>query len=402
MSMHKYAIQPQCNTPLDPYWLGRGLVIACNPAIGARNQVAKYNYTVTNVGGMATVPTPIGLLWQGDTSKYVDFGSSYAATMGVTILQIVNPGSASGFTFTSRSSVGSDGIELLIGSGGTLGDTQARMSASNVSTPIISGLNDNKDHVVVIRWTPSVELAVWSDGLFSKKAVTSSVPASLSPAQNLRLHRRAVDGAYAGKSGLFLYFDRPLADAEIEVLLENPWQIFTYSVRKNRSVISIGGVTYIISPIGGIDFSGEVELTKTKIYLPTGNINFNGNNPVIKTRVLSPQGTFTLSGDNPVIKSKVISSNGTVVFSGTSPLIRSKVIESSGAIVFSGSASLSGAVSYIITPSGNVSFSGTTSIIKSHIQLPIGKISFSGNAPINSNTVIITVSTRLPLTGIGK
>ena len=244
----RFTGQPQYNTPLDPYWLGRGLVVACNPAVGAINQASKSSiYAVINSGGMLTTVTQTGRPWKGETSKYVDFGSGYAATTGVTAIQIVNPGTASGFTFTSRVGVNSDGIELLIGAASIPGDAQARMGSPLLNTPSISGLHDNKDHVVAIRWRPSTELAIWADNLNNKKNITASVPATLTPTQNLRLHRRATDGAYAGYSGLFLYFNSPLADAEIAALLENPNVVYR---ARRRQLWVVTATTHDLTILG--------------------------------------------------------------------------------------------------------------------------------------------------------
>lgn len=163
-----------------------------------------------------------------------------------------------------------------------------------------------------------------------------------------------------------------------------------------------GGTTYTITPSGAITFSGAPNLLKTKVLLPLGNISFGGTSAAIKTKILSPNGNVTLSGSSPIVKTKIVNASGTIGLTGTSPVIKSKVIEADGGITINGTASLSGAVSYILSPIGGVTFNGSSKLIKTHIQIPTGKISFSGSSPIESNTVIITVSTRLPLTGVGK
>ena len=289
----RFKQQPQCNTPLDPYWLGRGLVVACNPAVGAINQVEKYKrYTVTNSGGLLTTVTQTGRSWKGETSKYVDFGSGYAATAGVTVIQIVNPGASAGFTFTSRASVGSDGLELLVGAASTPGDTQARMAASNLTTPTISGLHDNKNHVVAIRWTPSAELAIWSDRVASKKAVTSSVPSTLTATQNLRLHRRGTDGAYAGYSGSFFYFDRPLSDPEIAALLENP-NIVYQARRRKLWAASPGVTTHVLTASNATQVNTSSTAAVTQAHLLAGansaQANANATGAVTQTHIITVQ-----------------------------------------------------------------------------------------------------------------
>ena len=206
-------------------------------------------------------------------------------------------------------------------------------------------------------------------------------------------HKMLTVQAYAGK----------LSTHEVVSLSNNPWQIFRASSKRiQNSTVTIGGVTYNISPSGSIALSGTAYSVKTKFFLPTGDITFSGTNILLKQKLIVPQGNITISGGSPVIKTKIVDASGFLTFSGTSPMIRSKVIESSGGILLSGTASLSGAMSYTLTPTGSVVLTGSSSLIKTHIQIPTGRISFSGNAPLESNTVIIIVSTRLPLTGVGK
>lgn len=217
---------PQFDAPIDPEWLERGLVIACNPAVGAFNQVSSQH--VTNSGGLTTTPTGSGKSWNGGASKYVDFGATYApGSVGATVVQVVNPGtSVNVFSISSRAGSGSPGIEILIGNGGVAGLARARLDTVAITSDV-TGLNDNRDHVLAVRYTPSTELKIWADHFGKSSGITSSIPASITPDQNLRLHSRGAT-YYTGKSGLFLYFDRPLPDADIATLLLNPYIIYQW------------------------------------------------------------------------------------------------------------------------------------------------------------------------------
>jgi|SRR5687768_3364954 len=127
-----------------------------------------------------------------------------------------------------------------------------------------------------------------------------------------------------------------------------------------------GGTSYLVSPSGSISFSGSSTSIRGKVFNGSGSITFSGTSSLIGTR------NFT------------ITPNGGVVITGTAPM---------------GSTAIS---NYTISPSGGVTFMGNVLLIKTHIQLPSGQINFSGSAPLDSNTVIIIISTRLPLTGSGK
>lgn len=126
-----------------------------------------------------------------------------------------------------------------------------------------------------------------------------------------------------------------------------------------------GGTTYTITPSGGIVIAGVGPILKTKIFLPSGGISFGGTAPI--------------SG----VMSFTIAPSGGIAFSGT------------------GSMTSSNAATYTITPTGGLNLSGGSTMIKSHIHIPVGGIVFGGSAPIESNTVVSTVTTRLPLTGVG-
>lgn len=112
----------------------------------------------------------------------------------------------------------------------------------------------------------------------------------------------------------------------------------------------------------------------------------------------APYNIFLTSAFN----SYVITPTGGIVFSGTQNLVKGRVFVPSGGVVLSGTASLAGMNSYLITPTGGVTLSGTSAFIKTRIQIPTGTIVFSGSAPIESNTVVSVTSTQILLTGAGK
>lgn len=189
----------------------------------------------------------------------------------------------------------------------------------------------------------------------------------------------------------FYIFDKYLDDSVISSIAADPYAIFLGS----------GGNNYVITPSGSINFSGSIPTYRQKILEPSGGLKMLGSGILNKQKIFLPSGNISFNGSTNVVKQKVIVPSGGTVFSGTSNVIKTKVITPSGEITFNGTASLSGATSYIITPTGGINFSGSAIMIKSHIVIPTGSIVFGGSAPISSNTVIATVSTRLPLTGVG-
>lgn len=227
----------------------------------------------------------------------------------------------------------------------------------------------------------------------SKIASTATAVTPFAPTNPLWIGNQRGGGIpYLDGSLNYVYlFDTLLSDSVIAGIHADPYSIF----------LSSGGNNYVITPSGSINFSGSIPTYRQKILEPSGGLKMLGSGILNKQKIFLPSGNISFNGSNNVVKQKVIVPSGGTAFSGTSNVIKTKVITPSGEITFNGTASLSGATSYIITPTGGINLSGSAIMIKSHIVIPTGSIVFGGSAPISSNTIIATVSTRLPLTGVG-
>lgn len=121
-------------------------------------------------------------------------------------------------------------------------------------------------------------------------------------------------------------WNRSLSAAEAKSLAENPWQIFKAPSRKIFLNVAGGASTYTISPTGSIVYSGTTSQTKTRVYVPTGNVTYSGTAPNVKTRVYVPTGDITFTGTAAEIKTKVYVPTGTIDFSGTAALINPALV----------------------------------------------------------------------------
>lgn len=133
-----------------------------------------------------------------------------------------------------------------------------------------------------------------------------------------------------------------------------------------------GGPTeYVITPSGGVAFSGSVTLLRGKVFTSSGGVTFGGT-ATYEThsaqRIITPSGGVVFSGTADVIfdgnGNFVINPSGGIVFGGTAGLIKGRVLPVSGGISFAGTAPyITHNSENIITPSGGIVFSGHANVI---------------------------------------
>lgn len=196
---------------------------------------------------------------------------------------------------------------------------------------------------------------------------------------------------------------RLLTSNDFIELYKNPYIIYTKNKSFLYNPVATGGNIYTLSPGGTLTFSGSATELKEKVLQPSGNITFSGTSPQIKDKVLSLSGLITFSGNAGITLSNggttyTMTPGGTIDFSGTNIQAHEKVLQPSGNIVFNGTAIE--LKTHAIIPFGSIDFSGTSIQIKNKIIQPTGLITFSGNAVI-TGPGSVTVTSRLPLTGVG-
>ena len=106
-----------------------------------------------------------------------------------------------------------------------------------------------------------------------------------------------------------------------------------------------GGTTYIITPSGGLTFSGTSVDIKGKVIIPSGGVTFAGTGSMSfattgTTYTISPSGGITFAGSATYIQSKTFIPTGGLSFSGTGLDLRTKVIDIAGGVSFGGTGSM--------------------------------------------------------------
>jgi len=173
---------------------------------------------------------------------------------------------------------------------------------------------------------------------------------------------------------------------EIRGLYRNPWQLFAPETRYMMSAGAAGGgITYTITPSGGIVFSGAVPLLRTRAQIPSGGITFSGVATLLRTRAQIPTGGTVFSGTAPITfvpaaggTTYTITPSGGIAFSGTVPLLRTRIQVPTGGVSFGGTAGF--LRTRALVPSGGVVFGGSAAQIRTRVSLPVGGVTFSGNA----------------------
>jgi len=164
-----------------------------------------------------------------------------------------------------------------------------------------------------------------------------------------------------------------------------------------------GGTEYTITVSGGATFSGTSVISLETNIPISGSIVFTGTNLVIPTYVIPVTGNIAYSGTASVTVTNgsteyTITPTGNITYSGTNLVLTNYTFDVSGTLTLSGTTTPLNIRT--ITPDGYILFSGDSMWTNTTVLVPTGNITFSGygNLFIPGDG---TVTTRLPLTGVG-
>jgi hypothetical protein len=92
----------------------------------------------------------------------------------------------------------------------------------------------------------------------------------------------------------------PIGEALLYVPIVNKYPAASFlSVNLLGTLLAVTG-TFIITPSGGITFSGDAALIKDNVIEPTGTLTFSGTAPSIKDDLIPPTGQIVFSGSAPI------------------------------------------------------------------------------------------------------
>lgn len=98
--------------------------------------------------------------------------------------------------------------------------------------------------------------------------------------------------------------------------------------------------------------------------------------------IISPSGGITFSGTSPNLREKLQPVSGGLSLAGTVIPRKERSILPSGQVTFSGAAPFSSTAVYQITPLGGVNFSGNPEIIKEETLESTGGTAFGGSSKL--------------------
>lgn len=204
--------------------LRNGLSVAFVPGID-RNLVGP---PLTRSGVVGQSVNKEGQAYFSSSSGYIDFGAVYSpSSVGATAVVVTQVGSIlNSFVFSNGAASGQAGIEILVGAGGVAGVVAARVGVSPLSSGTISLSADERTVPVTLgcRYIPLDTISIYVGNITRVKSQTGA-PGTSNGNQNLRLFSRGAT-YYTQPVNLFLYWNRPLFNAELDSVLRNPWQIF--------------------------------------------------------------------------------------------------------------------------------------------------------------------------------
>lgn len=367
--------------------LARGLIAAFTPVTGNVSRVGSSTITTGVDGAGFTAPTT-SAYWQGPaTSQCVSTNAAW------TFLAIVNGSESKTSAIYAERPSANQIVKLEIDTGGKNPTFTIRDSGGVGLIQMgqaVGGTQNvvNGRCVFVCQRVGPTNHRLYIDGVFNNNNVATTVPFTFSDcAGNIGFDPQDTTKNLALSSvPLVLLWNRALTDQEVAQVSLNPWAVFRNTDRYPLFVsTAASGTSYIITPSGGVTFSGTALEIRGRVQVPSGGVVFSGTAPNIRTRVQKPTGSVLFSGTAPITftggsVTYTITPSGGFVLSGAAPEIRGRVQKPTGTFLLSGTAiEVRGRVQ---VPSGGITFSGSTAEIRTRVQVPTGSVVFSGSAPI--------------------
>ena len=185
--------------------------------------------------------TKNGIVWNFSGSNFVNCGITPNDSQATLFAYAIQGSQVSQFICSSRSALGTDGIEILIGDAGTPGLARLRIDTSATAmqaSPDASGLDDGKPHAYCGRWESGSRAEFFVDGSYIG-ATTNTVGGSLNSTQPLYVARRG-SIYFVGQVYVVAYWNRCLGTSECIEITKNPGVLF----KKRATFISVSDTPF--------------------------------------------------------------------------------------------------------------------------------------------------------------
>lgn len=238
--------RPAGRLRIRPYWYGRGLVVV---VAGGEDRNLVNGALLTSTGSHEASALGIADKFVSGSSQYLDAGA-LPASSALTFGAVYISGAANVFAASSRTTSSAQGVEILLGSGGTAGFDVVRVQSSTASVNVgSSGLNDGRFHHLTGAWTSGGGIIPCVDGV--RLSASSTLGGSVTHSQNLYMARRG-STYWSGVMALLYHATQAWTTEEIVAVQRNVWGEFFVPDRTRIYFEASGG-----SPTP-VAFSGTV------------------------------------------------------------------------------------------------------------------------------------------------
>ncbi len=349
----RFSQQPQQQPPLLDGFIGFLPSGSMFSSAGSANTIAyagnaSANYSegrgVAFSGGGATVT-----LWE-----------PWNLDVGVTALVVFSP-NAAGVKGTLLS-IPYTGGTIQFATNTSNGLQVDRQQATNLFSTASLGIAARGVYCAAISYIAGGTLTAAFEG----RIVSTVTPSSMTGNVNAPLiARRSSDFTEAFAGGILgvVLFKSKLPDHQMAKYTANPWQVFEAPARRLWPTVVGGPQSLIVTPSGGLAFSGASAVIRSTARQPVGGLTLAGAATVRRGVARAASGGLALAGAAAVVRGAARAPAGGIVMSGTAP--------------FSSSSSNQ---SLTVTPAGGIAFAGAAPTVRQMRYTPTGGIVFGGAA----------------------
>lgn len=169
----------------------------------------------------------------------------------------------------------------------------------------------------------------------------------------------------------------------------------TQGLMSMYSIDSTGPTDFVITPSGGVVFSGAPALVKERVQVASGGVVFSGAVTVTLSKqfTISPSGGVVFAGAPAVIRERSLIPSGGIVFSGAPVFSKERILTPAGGVVFGGTGDITftpgSSSELVITPSGGITFSGISNVLRERSIAPNGGVTFGGAVSLQRENIIV-------------
>lgn len=232
------AKQPQQALKINPYWLSKGLrsVIMDNKLVYGKT----ISYPTASVNNSMSVGAA-GRAISFSGTGYIQYADAVLSSAPCTRLAVIRPTDLSGGSTISSPGGGLSDIQFRVASGYVQTLLSGVSQIVSTSAPVISAGQLSTVGAIC----SSGRNEVWANGKLAASNSTTYGSTTAGTGWVIGARNTSVGEPFSGDIFLHIDFASPLSQADMQKLMNNPWQVFTPSTRRLAFAtgVSSGGTT---------------------------------------------------------------------------------------------------------------------------------------------------------------